>query len=265
MRTRPGEATNLYVAERAGRLIRWNPTTDARTTVVDVTGLTDTRSERGLLGFDFSPDGRFVYLNHTDLDDNVELVEYDLSVGPPARRLLLEIAQPFGNHNGGDVHVTADGIVWASSGDGGSGGDPFNHAQNRSNLLGTVYRIDPTASGGAAYTVPGDNPFVGVPGVRPEIWSYGLRNPWRFSIDDATGDVWIGDVGQGRREEINREPSGVSGTNHGWKRFEGDLLFDDDVDAPGAAGPIHTYPHGPGCSVTGGVVYRGPIVDLQGG
>lgn len=263
VRARTGDPGHLYVAERAGRIVRVAIADGSRTTLIDLSALTDTGSERGLLGFDFSPDGSKIYLNHTDLSDNVELVEYDLSVGPPARRFLLEIAQPFGNHNGGDIHVTSDGMIWASSGDGGSGGDPFNNAQNRANLLGTIYRIHPTPSGGLPYTIPTDNPFFGEAGVRQEIWSYGLRNPWRFSIDRVTGDLWIGDVGQNRQEEINREPAGAAGTNHGWKRFEGDLFF-ADVIAPGAAGPIHTYNHGPGCSVTGGVVYRGPISDLDG-
>jgi len=263
IRARPGDPAHLYVAERPGRIIQVRIADGVRSTLIDLTSLTTTSSERGLLGFDFSPDGTKIYLNHTDLGGNVELVEYDLAVGPPARRFLLEISQPFGNHNGGDVHVTSDGIVWASSGDGGSGGDPGNNAQNRANLLGTIYRINPTPGGGQPYTIPADNPFVGVGGVRPEIWSYGLRNPWRFSIDPATGDLWIGDVGQGSWEEIDREAAGTKGINHGWKRFEGNAFF-ADVPAPGAAPPIHTYAHSAGCSVTGGVVYHGPITDLAG-
>ena len=230
--------------------------------MVDVTGLTDTRSERGLLGFDFSPDGRFVYLDHTDLGGSVELVEYDLEASPPTRRFLLEIPQFQANHNGGDVHVTSDGLVWASSGDGGSAGDPQNNGQDRSNLLGTIYRIDPTPSGGQPYTVPADNPFVGEAGVSPEIWAYGLRNPWRFDIDEASGMIWIADVGQGAEEEINRHPLGDPGPNFGWKRFEGDRFF-ADVPAPDPVFPVHTYGHNPECSVSGGVVYAGAIEQLR--
>ncbi len=263
IRTRPGDTERLYVAERSGSIVAWNPTTDVRTVVVDLSSLTTTSSERGLLGFDFSPDGRFVYLDHTDLAGNIELVEYDLDASPPTRRLLLEIAQPFGNHNGGDVHVTADGLVWASSGDGGSGGDPQNNAQNLTNLLGTIYRIDPTPSGGQPYTVPADNPFVGDADVRPETWAYGLRNPWRFDIDEATGMIWIADVGQNAFEEINRHPLDEPGANFGWKRFEGNAQF-SDVSAPDPVFPIHTYGHGPACSVTGGVVYAGAIEALSG-
>lgn len=268
VRIRPGDGTHLWIAERAGRIVRWNPATNDRTTFVDVSALSTTSSERGLLGFDFSPDGRHIYLNHTDSRGNVELAEYDLAgidagTSAATRRFLLEITQPFGNHNGGDIHVTADGLVWASSGDGGSGGDPGNNAQNRSNLLGTIYRIDPSPSGSDAYTVPSDNPFVGVPGVRPEIWAYGLRNPWRFDIDEVGGQIWIADVGQNAVEEINLRAIDEPGANFGWKRFEGDDFF-ADVSAPGAVGPVHTYRHGPGCSVTGGVLYDGPIASLTG-
>jgi glucose/arabinose dehydrogenase len=261
LRSRPGDTDRLYVAERAGRIVGFNPATQDRQTIIDITSLTTTDSERGLLGFDFSPDGSKVYLNHTDRQGNVELAEYDLASTPPTRRLLLEIAQPFSNHNGGDVHVTSDGVVWASSGDGGSGGDPQGNAQDRSNLLGTIYRIDPTPSGAAAYTIPADNPFVGQASVRPEIWAYGLRNPWRFDIDEVGGVIWIGDVGQNSTEEINRQPLNQPGANFGWKRFEGDQFF-ADVPAPGAIGPVHTYGRDSGCSITGGAVYQGPITAL---
>jgi len=265
LRARPGDADHLYVAERAGVLVRWNPANNDRQTVIDLTALTTTSSERGLLGFDFSPDGRYVYVNHTSLAGNLQLVEYDLSQAPPSRRLLLEITQPFGNHNGGDVHVTSDGLIWASSGDGGSGGDPQGNAQDRSNLLGTIYRIDPAPSGGQPYSIPPDNPFlnngVPIPGIRPEIWAYGLRNPWRIDVDEVNGVLWIADVGQDAREEVNRRPLTEAGANFGWKRFEGDRLF-ADVPAPGAVSPVHVYETSTSCSITGGVAYRGSIEAL---
>ncbi|MFT7647853.1 MAG: hypothetical protein ACI8Y4_002603 [Candidatus Poriferisodalaceae bacterium] len=253
----------IYVAERAGRIIGLYLATGARSTLLDMRALTATNSERGLLGFDFSPDGNRVYLDHTNLAGSVELAEYDLTTVPPTRRLLLSIPQPFANRNGGDVHVSGDGLVWASSGDGGSGGDPANNAQTTTNLLGTIYRIDPTPTPGAQYRIPASNPYVGTAAFRPEIWSYGLQNSWRFSFDSATGDMWIGDVGQGAREEINWEAAGVGGRNYGWKRFEGDQRF-SDVDAPGAVSPIHVYSHSDGCSMTGGVVSRSGVPALEG-
>jgi glucose/arabinose dehydrogenase len=176
----------------------------------------------------------------------------------------LSIDQPFGNHNGGDIHVGADDTLWISSGDGGSGGDPGNNAQNPANLLGALLRIDPRPAAGRSYRIPADNPFAGGPaGFAPEIWAYGLRNPWRFSIDPATGDLWIGDVGQGRREEIDYEPRGNGGRNYGWRVFEGTRHF-TGTDPGGTTFPIHDYGHGTSrCSVTGGVVYRGSdIPDL---
>jgi glucose/arabinose dehydrogenase len=179
---------------------------------------------------------------------------------PATRRLVLQIDQPYPNHNGGDLHVTPDGRLWITSGDGGSGGDPDGHGQDTTELLGAILRIDPRLSPGLPYSIPADNPFVNRPGFRGEIWDYGLRNPWRMSFDPPTGDLWIGDVGQGAREEIDHEPPGSGGRNYGWKRFEGTSLFDAGTAAPNAVGPIHEYSHTEGCSVTGGVVYRGSAI-----
>ena len=166
------------------------------------------------------------------------------------------MGQPFSNHNGGDVHIGPDGFLWWSLGDGGSRGDPRGNGQNTDTLLGSILRIDPTA--GNPYGVPGDNPLVGRAG-RDEIFAYGLRNPWRFSFDRATGDLWIADVGQNRWEEINRlaAPGRGRGANLGWNAREGTHSYDGGGIPTGHVGPIHEYSHDRGCSVTGGYVYRG--------
>jgi glucose/arabinose dehydrogenase len=260
--TRAGDPAGvLYIAQRPGQIIRLDRATGGRSTVVDIDPLTQAEGERGLLGFDFSPTGHQLYLVHTNNDGNVQVAEYQMSGNAAgSRRLLLQIDQPFPNHNGGDLHVTPDGRLWITSGDGGSGGDPQNNGQDTTDLLGAILRIDPRPGGGLAYSIPPDNPFASRQGFRGEIWDYGLRNPWRMSFDPVTGDLWIGDVGQGSREEIDFEPPGSGGRNYGWKRFEGNSLFDAGTAAPNAVGPIHEYTHGEGCSVTGGVVYRGAAI-----
>ncbi|MEM8905644.1 MAG: PQQ-dependent sugar dehydrogenase, partial [Actinomycetota bacterium] len=257
----------LLVAERTGTIRAWWPDDDRRELVVDLTALTSASGERGLLSFDIADDASRLWVSYTDNGNDLVIAEYPLTssggdephpVGG-ARRQLLEIDQPFGNHNGGDLHVGPDGYLWISSGDGGSGNDPQNNAQNRLNLLGGIIRIDPTPGpGGAAYTIPADNPFVGDSSALDELWAYGLRNPWRIAFDAATGDLWMGDVGQSRREEINVEPAGSDGgVDYGWRNLEG-TLPNIGSPSPSAVGPVHEYAHTGGrCSVTGGVVYRG--------
>ncbi|MEM9609022.1 MAG: PQQ-dependent sugar dehydrogenase [Actinomycetota bacterium] len=267
----------VLVAERTGRIVAWWPDSDRRETVVDLSSLTNASGERGLLGFDLDADARNLWVSYTDLGGDLVIAEYPLSssggtepfpeADPRAGRQLLEIDQPFSNHNGGDLHVGPDGYLWIASGDGGSGGDPQNNAQNRRNLLGGILRIDPTPTpGGPAYSIPSNNPFVGDSSALDELWAYGLRNPWRISFDANTGDLWIGDVGQGAREEINVEPAAsAGGLNYGWRLFEGTLPFAGGSSA-GLTGPVHEYGHSGGrCSVTGGVVYRGAeIPNLDG-
>jgi glucose/arabinose dehydrogenase len=177
---------------------------------------------------------------------------------------LFEASQPFSNHNGGHLAFGPDGMLWIATGDGGSAGDPAGNAQNLGSPLGKLLRIDVSEPGG--YSVPADNPFVGSPGALPEIWAYGLRNPWRFSFDRATGDLWIGDVGQYEWEEIDVEPRRVpGGRNYGWNVMEGSRCYDEpSCDDTGLVLPVAEYGHSQGCSVTGGFVYRGadhPILD----
>lgn len=261
--SRAGDTT-AYVVERVGRV---TPLRDGvvAASVLDITDLTEGEGERGLLGLTFSPDGSLAYVNHTDNSGDTVIAEYAVSADgtfdESSRRVLLTVDQPYANHNGGDVTIGPDGMLYIGMGDGGDGGDPQRYSLNVTSLLGKMLRIDPTPSAGAPYTVPADNPFVGVAGARPEIWSVGLRNPWRFSFDSATGDLWIADVGQNVLEEIDvawAADGGGRGLNFGWSAFEGTQRYNDDQSPEGATPPIHEYEHGDlGCSISGGAVYRG--------
>jgi glucose/arabinose dehydrogenase len=261
MAVRPGDDA-LYIAERSGRVVRVVDGSADATPVLDITAQTTQDSERGLLGLAFSPDGGTLYASYTDLSGDTQLDAYELNgteARPDSRRNLLSVDQPFSNHNGGNVVTGPDGLLYLGLGDGGSGNDPRGNGQDPSTLLGGVLRIDPSPSGDAPYAVPADNPFVGNDG-RDELWLYGLRNPWRFSFDAANDDVWIGDVGEGAVEEIDRLPfEEAGGTNLGWNVFEG-TRRSTGAEAPDAVPPVFEYPHDGRCSVTGGYVYRGDDV-----
>jgi hypothetical protein len=185
------------------------------------------------------------------------------SADPGSEAILLQFDQDFANHNGGDIHFGPDGFLYIATGDGGSGRDPNARAQDLQSLLGKLLRLD--VDGGPPYAVPADNPFVDLPTALPEIWAYGLRNPWRFSFDRATGDLFIGDVGQNAIEEINFQPASSGGANYGWSCMEGDTSPNfNPCDGTPLTGPILVYDHGLGCSVTGGYLYRGSIKSIQG-
>ena len=260
---RTGDPT-IFVVGQAGTV---TPLRDGQRgdPVLDITDLTDADGERGLLGLTFTLDGTLAYLDHTTNDGDTVIVEYSVGADgvfdPASRRELLTIDQPYQNHNGGNVTIGPDAMLYIGMGDGGSGGDPERRALDVSTLLGKILRIDPTPSGGQPYTIPTDNPFVGVDGAEPEIWSVGVRNPWRMSFDPATGDLWFGDVGQGAIEEIDvawAADGAGRGMNFGWSAFEGSARYNEDQPAEGATPPIFEYPHGDaGCSVSGGAVYRG--------
>ncbi len=266
MAQRPGHDP-FFVAERAGRVmvvddgqVRPGPLLEVETT---------TNGERGLLGLAFSPDGSRLYVSYTNLDGDSRLEEYAMGPGAAdidlaSRRTLLRVAQPFANHNGGHVAFGPDGLLYYGLGDGGSSGDPEGNAQDTSTLLGAVLRIDPDVQGEAPYAIPADNPFAGG-GGRGEIYLYGVRNPWRFSFDRATGDLWLADVGENAIEEVNHLPLGRgAGANLGWPALEGTRPFDGDPP-PDAVAPVYEYTHDDGFSVTGGYVYRGSrIPALQG-
>jgi glucose/arabinose dehydrogenase len=222
--------------------------------------------ERGLLSMAFHPDyatNGYFYVNYTGAANATHIVRYSVTgdpnrADPASAKLLLRIAQPFANHNGGLIMFGPDRMLYIGMGDGGSGGDPQDHGQNRATLLGDLLRID--VDGGDPYGIPADNPFVGVGGVRPEIWASGLRNPWRFSFDFDGGMLYVADVGQNRREEINVQPVGAAGLNYGWNTREGSLCYEPSSGCPTAnlADPLVEYENpGEGCSVTGGYVYRG--------
>jgi glucose/arabinose dehydrogenase len=262
----------FYVAEQDGKVLAMDGGGGEPREVLDMTDRTKASGEQGLLDLAFSPDGSHLYVSYTNDDGDSRIDEYATSgdgVDPSTRREVLAIDQPYANHNGGDIVFGPDDLLYAGYGDGGSAGDPQRNGQNPNTLLAKLLRIDPTPNGDAAYTIPPDNPYASGGGARPEIWSTGLRNPWRFSFDAATGDLWIGDVGQNAIEEVDHVPAtdgAGRGTNFGWSAYEGSARYNDDQDAPGSWMPVYEYHHGAdGCSVTGGFVYRGQAIpDLQG-
>ena len=254
----------LFVVEQGGRIkIINNDGTVNATPFLNISSKISIGGERGLLGLAFAPDyetsGRF-YVNYTYTAGDTVIERYTVSGNPDVANsdgtVLLTIDQPFGNHNGGNIHFGPDGYLWISMGDGGSSGDPNNYGQNKNVLLGKMLRIDVS---GDTYTSPSDNPFVGEDGA-DEIWAYGLRNAWKFSFDSETGDLWIADVGQNVIEEINKQSSETPGLNYGWRCYEGNNAYNTSgCDAPETmVFPIATYNHSGGrCSITGGYVYRG--------
>ena len=268
--SRPDQPELLYVVEQPGRILMLDRT---RPDMSDPKVFLDIRpevrmknNEEGLLAMTFSPnveeDGDF-YLYYSASSPRRSVlsrfsIDDDGRGDPEPEEVLLEIDQPWGNHNGGDVAFGPDGMLYLSIGDGGAANDPMNHAQNLETLLGTVVRIDPSqAEDGRPYAIPEDNPFVGRDDARPEIWAYGLRNIWRMSFDPQTGMLWGGDVGQNKYEEVDIIESGG---NYGWRIREGMHPFRRDESAPEGVeliDPIVEYPRGDGISITGGHVYRG--------
>jgi glucose/arabinose dehydrogenase len=268
MAVRPGERT-LYVVEQVGRVraIRGGRLDPAP--VLDISAKVTAGGEQGLLGLAFSPDGRYLYLHYTDRSGDHQVSELTMRgqrADPGSERSVLQIDDPFGNHNGGQLAFGPDRRLYLAFGDGGGGGDPEGNGQSLESLLGKILRIDPRPGGGRPYRVPSDNPFVDREGARPEIWAYGLRNPWRFSFDAATGDLWIGDVGQNAYEEVDFEPAGSGGRNYGWNRREGLHAYNGGDRPSGAVDPVIEYGRdGGACTVIGGFVYRGQrIAGLRG-
>jgi glucose/arabinose dehydrogenase len=257
----------LYIGQKTGQIMAIRGGSVAGRPVVDLSAQVSQGFEQGLLGLAFSPDGEFLYVNYTDLDGDTHVTEFQMSgdtADEGSARDVLQIDQPHSNHNGGHLAFGPDGYLYVGLGDGGSAGDPLDNAQNLQSLLGKMLRIDPRPTGGTPYGIPVNNPFVGQEGARPEVWAYGLRNPWRFSFDRLNGDLWIADAGQARREEINRQSTSTGGDNYGWDGYEGTLVYEeplpDDVEEP-----AHEYGRDLGRAVVGGYVYRGSrIPALQG-
>ncbi len=266
---RPGDDA-LYIAERAGTVRPVTRDGDVGEPVIDLREDTTTDGERGLLGLAWSPDGDRLYLSSTDREGSTRLDAVAVAPGSgglldlATRTTLLEVPQPAANHNGGVLHIGPDGHLWLALGDGGAPADRFGNGQRPDTLLGTLLRIDPegTGPGGRPYAIPPDNPWADGGEGAPEVWAYGLRNPWRFSFDAETGRLWVADVGQDEVEEIDAVPADEPGLNYGWPRFEGDQPFDGQPAEGPVVAPVHTYRHGDrgGCSITGGYVYRGQAI-----
>ncbi|MDR6845197.1 PQQ-dependent sugar dehydrogenase [Flavobacterium granuli] len=272
--TRPLEITNagddrLFVVEQGGLIKIMNSDgTVNPTPFLNITTQISNSGEKGLLGLAFHPDyttNGFFYINYINLDGNTVIAKYTVDSGnrnlanPSSISILLTITQPYSNHKGGTLKFGSDGYLYIGTGDGGSGGDPENRAQNVNELLGKMLRID--VNSGTPYSIPTSNPYVGIAGA-DEIWAIGLRNPWKFSFDKATGNLWIADVGQDNIEEINIATATQAGLNYGWRCYEGDTVY-NTAGCPSQASlksPLKTINHSTGvCSITGGYVYNGSV------
>ena len=264
----PAGDGRLFVVEQVGRIRIIENGQLLATPFLDIRSRVGSGGERGLLGLAFHPNfvtNRYLYVNYTDLGGNTRIERYSVptatpnAADPASAKLILGVTQPFSNHNGGQLQFGPDGMLYIGMGDGGSGGDPDNHAQDRTTLLGDLLRIDVNA--GDPYGIPADNPYASSSQFRREIWAHGLRNPWRFSFDRASGLLFVADVGQNEYEEINAVSAVQAGVNYGWRLMEGNHCFSPANCAPaGLQLPVHEYGHHEGCSVTGGYVYRGNAV-----
>ncbi len=269
----PGDRSRLFVVEKTGYIrivtVASGVYTLLPTPFLDIDALVGSGgNEQGLLGLAFHPNyasNGFFYVNYTNNSGDTIVARYSVSAGnpnaadPASSQQVLFVDQPYSNHNGGQLQFGPDGYLYIGLGDGGSGGDPQDRAQNPGLLLGKMLRID--VDSGAPYAIPPSNPFVNVSNTLDEIWALGLRNPWRFSFDRLTGDMWIGDVGQSDWEEINREPGGdPGGRNWGWRCKEGFATYNTTGICPPDLSvlddPVYVYGRSDGCSITGGYVYR---------
>ena len=262
----------LFVVEQPGRIRIVRDGQLLATPFLDLTAKVGSGGERGLLSVAFHPryaQNGYLYVNYTDRAGDTRIERYRVSgdadrADAASAQLVISIAQPYPNHNGGQVAFGPDGMLYVGMGDGGSGGDPLGHGQNANTLLGDLLRLD--VDRGTPYAIPAGNPFVGQAGKRPEIWATGLRNPWRFSFDRQEGMLYLADVGQSRWEEVNVVPAARAGVNYGWNVMEGAHCYNAASCAQeGLALPVLEYEHPGGCSVTGGFVYRGrAIASIRG-
>ncbi len=259
----------VFIIQQAGRIRVVKNNALLATPFLDISARVSCCGERGLLGLAFPPDYElkgYFYVNYTNTAGTTVISRFQKSAGsddvadPSTEQILITIAQPFANHNGGHMAFgPTDGQLYVGMGDGGDGGDPGNRAQNPNELLGKMLRLDVETGRPYTYTVPANNPFVNTAGFRPEIWALGLRNPWRFSFDRLTADLYIGDVGQNNFEEIDFQPAAsAGGENYGWRIMEGAHCFNPPgCSVTGLTLPVFEYTHAEGCSITGGYVYRG--------
>ncbi|MAS37876.1 MAG: glucose dehydrogenase [Anaerolineaceae bacterium] len=278
--THAGDGSNrLFVLEQAGRIIIVSDGTVNSTPFLDISNLSSqdilsSYSERGLLGLAFHPnyaENGLFYVHYSDRSGNTVIARYSVSsdnpdvADPNSAQVIFTHPQPYANHNGGQIEFGPDGYLYIALGDGGSQGDPQNNAQNPTSLLGKILRID--VDNGDPYAIPEDNPIATVnPDLAPEVWALGLRNPYRFSFDRETGDLYIADVGQNQLEEVNFQPAdSPGGENYGWRVFEASIRYSQDADPGNTVFPVAEYNHNNGCSITGGYAYRGEALpDLQG-
>ena len=266
----------FYVVSRRGIIEKWSTLSTTKETVLDISSSTTPEGERGLLGLAFRKTANvwYAYINYTDLNGDTVIDEYVVSADGQfdsmSRRVVLSIEQPYANHNGGGLAVGPDNFLYIGMGDGGSGGDPERRARSLSTLLGKILRIDPRPTATAAYAIPGKNPFVGQPNARGEIWSIGLRNPWRFSFD-SDGNLWIADVGQNKWEEVNftrrtQQVLAGRGVDYGWSAYEGTHRYNDDEPSATAVMPVFEYAHVNGnCSISGSAVATKENLSLRAG
>jgi hypothetical protein len=265
----PGDTSRLFIVEKGGTVRVLKHGVLLPTPFINLSGRVTRGSEQGLLGMAFHPTDNRVVLSFTvagpERGGRSRVATFTTGadpdvLDPASEQLVLEVDQPYSNHNGGYVAFGPDGYLYFGLGDGGSGGDPQGHGQDRSDLLGSLLRLD--LDHGLPYTVPASNPFVGQAGMRGELWNWGLRNPWRFSFDRTTGNLYIADVGQNEWEEVHVQPaSSRGGENYGWAVMEGEHCYGSGTcDRAGLVMPVIEYGHGDGCSITGGYVYRGQAI-----
>lgn len=267
----------LFVVEQAGIIKILNPDATVNPTpFLNITSLISSGGERGLLGLAFHPDyvnNGYFFVYYTNTTGDTQVARYTVDAidsnlaDPTTAVLIIDVDQPYSNHNGGCIQFGADGFLYIGLGDGGSGGDPQNRSQNLETLLGKILRIDiDTTDGSNNYSIPSDNPFVDDSNALDEIWAYGVRNPWRFSFDSESDEIWIADVGQGAIEEINRAALDAAGLNYGWRCYEGSQTYNTSgcPDPSELTFPVAEYSHAIGYSITGGYVYHGNLYsDIQ--
>jgi glucose/arabinose dehydrogenase len=271
--TAPDGDDRLFVVEKQGRIKIVEGGKVLATHFLDISALVSNGGEQGLLSLAFHPDystNGYFYVYHTDVGGDTRVVRYTVSgdpnlADPTSAKLILAVAQPYTNHNGGLISFGPDGMLYVGLGDGGSGGDPDNNGQNLGTLLGSILRID--VDGSDPYAIPSDNPFVDDASALDEIWAYGLRNPWRYAFDVVDGVIYIADVGQNSWEEINAESATQGGVNYGWRIMEGTSCYNpSDCSSSGLTQPIVQYANGvDGCAVVGGYAYRGAAISGRDG
>ncbi len=267
-------SNRMFIVEQAGYIWVMENGQILTQPFLDISGIVNsTSNERGLLGLAFHPqyaeNGQF-YVNYSNVDGDTVVARYKVLeananvADPSSASFVIQIDQPYSNHNGGDLAFGPDGYLYIGMGDGGSQGDPQGNGQNPQALLGKMLRLDVDSA--EPYAAPPDNPYATDPTIAPEIWALGLRNPWRFSFDRLTGDLYIADVGQNLWEEINFQPAGQGGVNYGWNIMEASVRYSGEPVKEGLTPPFAEYSHAQGgCSVTGGYVYRGAEIPALNG